>query len=50
MLTAEAGLQWDDAKVKEVFDRVDRDGNCSIERHEWDQLLGPQGFKALTDL
>ena len=50
VLTHAKGLKWDDEKVSKVFNRVDRDGNGTIERAEWEMLLGPQGWKDLTNL
>lgn len=50
VLVMKSGLSWNDERVRSTFDRVDKDGNGTIERDEWEKLLGPQGWKALTDL
>lgn len=50
VLVMKSGLSWNDERVQSTFDRVDKDGNGTIERDEWEKLLGPPGWKALTDL
>ena len=50
VLTASAGLRWEDAKVKAVFDRIDRDGSGRVDREEWEQILGPGCLQELHEL
>ena len=39
MLVMKSGLSWNDERVQSTFDRVDKDGNGTIERDEWEKLL-----------